>query len=85
MNMYAQLMLGIGGIASGQLIKRLNVFQGLHIMNREYGSGADIWPRHMSKREIKIGSNHGISSGKKLIANPGTVINEIDKRIKSLK
>lgn len=82
-NMYAQLMLGIGGVVSGQLDKAIDRLQ--KVVSHEPTNLeailtlAEAYERHGDKKNAA----KWYSAGKQFITNP-QVIKEIDQRIKSL-
>jgi tetratricopeptide (TPR) repeat protein len=82
-NMYAQLMLGIGGVISGQMDKAIDRL--LNVIRHQPQNLEAILTlaEAYEKKEDKANAVKWYEAAKKLIANPD-VIKEIDQRIKLL-
>ena len=83
-NMYAQLMLGIGGVVSGQFDKAIERL--LKVINHQPGNLEAVLTlaEAYERKEDKINALKWYNASKQLISNP-EVIKEIDQRINSLK
>ena len=83
-NMYAQLMLGIGGVVSGQYDKAIERL--LKVVSFTPGNTEAILTlaEAYERKGDKVNAARWYETSKKLVGNP-EVIKEIDKRIQSLK
>ena len=83
-NMYAQLMLGIGGVVSGQLDKAIERLQ--HVVAKEPANLEAIFmlAEAYEKKGDMANAIHWYEAGKKYISNP-QMVKEIEEKIKTLK
>ncbi len=83
-NMYAQLMLGIGGVVSGQLDKAIVRLKTVAEHEPNNLEAVFMLAEAYERKGENAEAVHWYEAGKKLISNP-EMIGEIDKKIKSLK
>lgn len=83
-NMYAQLMLGVGGVVSGQLDKAVERLQ--KVIAKEPGNLEAIFmlAEAYERKNENANAAHWYEESKKYVNNE-EMINEIDQKIKSLK
>ena len=83
-NMYAQLMLGIGGVVSGQFDKAIERLK--KVADQEPGNLEAIFmlAEAYERKGDNAGAVHWYEAGKKHVSNP-EMIKEIDNKIKTLK
>ena len=83
-NMYAQLMLGIGGVESGQLDKAVERLS--NVVNKEPTNLEAVFmlAEAYEKKGDKSNAIHWYEAGKKYVSNP-EMVKEIDEKIKTLK
>lgn len=83
-NMYAQLMLGIGGVESGQFDKAIDRLS--NVLNKEPQNLEAIFmlAEAYERKGNTTMATHWYEAGKKYISNP-QMIKEIDEKIKTLK
>ncbi|MBC8034740.1 MAG: tetratricopeptide repeat protein [Chitinophagaceae bacterium] len=82
-NMYAQLMLGIGGIVSGQLDKATERLEKVVRYEPENLEAILMLADAYERRGDKVNAIKWYTAGKKYLANP-QILEEIERRIKSL-
>ena len=83
-NMYAQLMLGVGGVASGQLDKAIERLTKVAQKEPENLEAVFMLAEAYEKKGDNANAAHWYEAGKKYISNP-QMVEEINKRIKTLK
>jgi len=83
-NMYAQLMLGIGGVVSGQLDKAIERLTNVVTKEPQNLEAIFMLAEAYEKKGDNTSAVHWYQMGKKYISNP-EMVKEIDDRIKTLK
>jgi cytochrome c-type biogenesis protein CcmH/NrfG len=83
-NMYAQLMLGIGGVVSGQLDKAIERLKKVATAQPENLEAILTLAEAYERKGDKADALTWYNTSRKLITNP-EIIKEIDQRINSLK
>ncbi|MFT3932712.1 MAG: tetratricopeptide repeat protein [Chitinophagaceae bacterium] len=83
-NMYAQLMLGIGGVVSGQLDKAVERLQKVATKEPDNLEAIFMLAEAYERKGDNASAIHWYETAKKQISNP-EMLGEIDKKIKTLK
>jgi tetratricopeptide (TPR) repeat protein len=83
-NMYAQLMLGIGGVESGQLDKAVERLTKVIAKEPENLEAIFMLAEAYEKKGDMADAIHWYQTGKKYVSNP-EMVKEIDEKIKTLK
>jgi tetratricopeptide (TPR) repeat protein len=83
-NMYAQLMLGIGGVVSGQLDKAIDRLSNVVAKEPANLEAIFMLAEAYERKGDTNNAIHWYEAGKKYISNPA-MVKEIDEKIKTLK
>ncbi len=83
-NMYAQLMLGIGGVVSGQLDKAIERLKNVVSKEPENLEAIFMLAEAYERKGDVANAVHWYEAGKKFVSNP-QMVKEIDDKIKTLK
>jgi tetratricopeptide (TPR) repeat protein len=83
-NMYAQLMLGIGGVVSGQLDKAIERLSNVVAKEPANLEAVFMLAEAYEKKGDMTNAIHWYKAGKKYISNP-QMVKEIEEKIKTLK